>query len=152
MAKYTDAAGANLTKTEVTALTTQTTPLRVFSGKVYQKFTPRGAAYESGTRLVYGPGSVLSQADFDGLFATATVTSVTPSTGLPAAGGTVVTIVGTSLGGVESVTFGGTAGTALTYVSDTSIKVTTPAKTAGVVAVVVVDDSGSVAAGNVTFV
>jgi len=87
-------------------------------------------------------GTVMKQSQIDALFPDATISTVTPATG-GIAGGTVVTIRGTNLDGVSSVTFGGTAGTALNVVSPKEIRVTTPAKTAGAVNVAVVDDSGT---------
>lgn len=74
-----------------------------------------------------------------------TVTSITPATGL-AAGGTATAIVGTHLGRVTSVTFGGSTGTSFSVLSETSIHVTTPAHAAGAVSVVFVGADG----GNVT--
>ncbi|MEU1592770.1 IPT/TIG domain-containing protein [Streptomyces sp. NPDC005708] len=71
-----------------------------------------------------------------------TITTVVPSTG-PIAGGTVVTISGTNLGGVTAVTFGVTPGTALTVQSDTTLTVTTPATAAGAKDVVVTSAGGS---------
>lgn len=72
---------------------------------------------------------------------------LTPATG-GTAGGTVVTINGTNLEGVTSVTFGGAAGTALdtslaTRGTDGVIGVTTPVGTAGAKDVVLVDASGN---------
>ena len=66
-----------------------------------------------------------------------TVTALSPATG-PAAGGTVVTVTGTNLGSATSVTFGGVAGTGLTAVTATSLRITSPAGTAGAAAHVVV--------------
>ena len=60
------------------------------------------------------------------LTATPGVDNVSPSSGT-SAGGTVVTITGEGLTGSTGVTFGGTAGTAFSVVSDSSILVTTPA-------------------------
>lgn len=65
-----------------------------------------------------------------------------PNTG-GTAGGTVVTITGDNLKDVTAVTFGGTAGTALTKDADDSIRVTTPAHAAGAVTVVLTDPSGT---------
>lgn len=59
------------------------------------------------------------------------------------AGGTIVTISGDNLIDVTGVTFGGTAGTALTIIDDQTIKVTTPAHAAGAVNVVVTDPDGA---------
>ena len=61
------------------------------------------------------------------------ITSVTPNTG-SGLGGTSVTISGTTVLGVNSVTFGGVAGTGLTLLDDTSLTVTTPAGSGSVVA------------------
>lgn len=72
-----------------------------------------------------------------------TITSITPATGTTA-GGTAVVIRGTNLAGTTSVTFGGTAGTALVNVSDTEVHVTTPAKTAGAKDVIDTTPDGAV--------
>lgn len=72
----------------------------------------------------------------------AVISSITPNTG-PVAGGTVVTINGSNLTGSTGVTFGGTAGTAFSVVNDGEITVTTPAKAAGAVNVVVANPSGN---------
>lgn len=93
--------------------------------------------------LKYKAGQVLTQRQIDALFDPAKIISVSPASGAQV-GGTVVTIKGEHLDGVTSVTFGGTAGTALTVVSQRELKVTTPAKTAGPVTVAAVDDSGTV--------
>lgn len=71
-----------------------------------------------------------------------TITSLNPATG-PAAGGTTVTITGTGLTSVTSVTFDGTAGTALNVTSATSLTITTPPGTAGAVDVVVTGSAGT---------
>lgn len=90
------------------------------------------------------PDRVLANADaiYSGFDITPTITSITPNTG-GTAGGTEVVIAGLNLTGSTSVTFGGTAGTAFSVVSDTSIAVTTPAKTAGAKDVVVVNANGN---------
>ena len=71
-----------------------------------------------------------------------TLASISPSSG-STAGGPAVTITGTNLGGVTSVTFGGTAGTSITANSATSVTVTPPAHAAGAVNVVVAASSGT---------
>jgi len=152
MATYMDADGNVLTKAELAAKTQQTTPDRVFTEPVFQAFTHEGAKYESAKRVVFVPGSRLTQDQFDALFATATVTDVDPAEG-DIAGGDVVTITGTNLGGVEAVTFGGVEGTGLKRLSDEQVQVTTPAGEAGAVDVVVADDSGNVTVeGGFTYV
>ena len=69
------------------------------------------------------------------------VTSVSPTRG-PAAGGTWVTIDGSNLGSVRSITFGGVAAARIQVVSDTSLRVESPAHPAGPVPVVAVNSSG----------
>ncbi len=76
--------------------------------------------------------------------------TIAPDRG-PETGGTVVTITGTNFTGTTSVTFDGVAGSALTVVSDTELRVTTPAHAAGDAAVVVTTPAGSSDAGAFTF-
>lgn len=79
------------------------------------------------------------------------VTSVSPAS-TTVAGGTVVSITGSGFTGATGVTFGGTAGTAVTVLSDTSLLVTAPAHAAGVVDVLVTAPGGvSVAAAGSKF-
>lgn len=144
--------GTRVTKATLPTTTSGVDPLVKLTSTIYltkrvsELDTPDG----SSKRVLYRAGTVIRQSMLDRLFLPATVTSLSVTTG-PAAGGTVVTIKGTNLTGVSGVTFGGTAGTALTVVSDTEVRVTTPAKSAGAHAVVVADDSGNTAAGNFTY-
>ncbi len=69
------------------------------------------------------------------------VTSLSPNTGTTA-GGTAVTITGTGFQAGAEATFGGTAATGVTVVSDTSITCVTPAHAAGAVDVVVTIPEG----------
>lgn len=121
-------------------------PLLEVTENVYERvpypFEAPGAE-GSMMRLAYQRGDTVRQSEIDLRYPPATVSSINPSSG-PAAGGTVVTITGTNLDGVSSVTFGGVAGTNLQVESPSRLQVTTPAGTAGAVDVVVVDDSGSV--------
>ena len=71
-----------------------------------------------------------------------TVTAVSPSSG-PTTGGVPVTLTGTFFTGATAVKFGGTAATAFTVNSDTSITVMPPAGTAGAVDVTVTNTSGA---------
>lgn len=69
------------------------------------------------------------------------IQSITPNTGLPT-GGTSVVIDGTNLGSASSVTFGGAAAS-INGNTSTSITVTTPAHAAGAVDVVVTTPGGT---------
>jgi RHS repeat-associated protein len=71
-----------------------------------------------------------------------TVTSITPNNG-PQAAGTAVSLAGTNFATGASVTIGGTAATACTWVSATSITCTAPAGTAGLKNVVVTQPGGT---------
>jgi Subtilase family/Bacterial Ig-like domain (group 3)/Autotransporter beta-domain/IPT/TIG domain len=73
--------------------------------------------------------------------ALSSVTSIAPNSG-PAAGGTSVTITGTSFTGVTAVKFGGTAATSFTVNSATSITATSPAGS-GTVDVTVTNSGGT---------
>lgn len=143
-----DASGNILNKTELTAKTTQAPvvqPDRIFSENIYETYSLSGEGdrFESGRRLKYAAGRRITQTAFDALFKTATVTSISPATGL-AAGGTNVTIKGTGLAGVEGVTFDGAAATNVKVVDDSTVTCTTPAGTAGPADVVVADDNANV--------
>jgi hypothetical protein len=74
-----------------------------------------------------------------------TVTSISPTSG-PATGGTSVTITGTGFTSAATVRFGATAGTGVTFVSDTQITVTSPAKAAGGTVDVTVTTTGGTSA------
>lgn len=69
------------------------------------------------------------------------ITGITPSFGL-SGGGTNVTIVGSGFTDTDSVTFGGTAVSAYTVVSDSQITTIAPAHAAGAVSVVVTTPVG----------
>jgi hypothetical protein len=155
MASFVTEDGTVLNKTELYALATEQTQesIFVFNEDVHQVFTQNegNATYEGADRLMFHAGQRVPESEIEALFKTATVATVTPNTG-PAAGGTEVVIDGTDFGGAEGVTFGGTPGTAFERVSNTRVKVTTPAHAAGAVDVVVLDDAGNVTkAGGFTF-
>ena len=73
------------------------------------------------------------------------ISSVTPSFG-PAAGGTAITILGTSLSTVTSVTIGGVAATNVVVVSATVVTAVAPAGTGGAKNVVVITPNSSATA------
>lgn len=150
MTSLRDTAGNTLNKTELLALMTEKTGNKIYEAQadILQRFTYDGSAnFEGGERTIFYDGQIVTEAFINGLFKTATIGTLTPAVG-PAAGGTVVFIDGTDFAGAEGVTFGGTAGTAFQVISNTRIKVTTPAKTAGPYAVVVKDDAGDVTKAN----
>ena len=76
-----------------------------------------------------------------------TISSVSPATG-STAGGTAITITGTSLTGATSVTVGGVAATSVVVVSSTSVTAVTPAGTVGAKSVVVTTPNGTATATN----
>jgi hypothetical protein len=81
-----------------------------------------------------------------------TVSSVSPNTG-PTAGGTAVTITGTNFAAGATVTFGGVAATNVVVTSGTQINATTPAGSAGAVAVTVtVNGQNASLTGGFTYV
>jgi hypothetical protein len=71
-----------------------------------------------------------------------TITAVSPATG-PTTGGTSVTITGANFTGASAVSFGGTAASAFTVNSATSITATTPARAAGAADVSVTTPDGT---------
>jgi Concanavalin A-like lectin/glucanases superfamily/Chitobiase/beta-hexosaminidase C-terminal domain/IPT/TIG domain/Fibronectin type III domain len=77
-----------------------------------------------------------------------TISGVSPSNGAPA-GGTLVTLTGTSFASGATVTFGGVAATSVVVVSSTEITCLTPAGSAGAVTVAVTSggQNGSLANG-----
>jgi Matrixin/IPT/TIG domain len=79
------------------------------------------------------------------------IATVTPNVGA-VAGGAEVTITGPSVVGVNSVTFGGVAGTQLEIVSATELTVVTPAHSAGVVNVVANGAGTDTIVGGFTYV
>jgi len=87
-------------------------------------------------------GTVSKPTAFTYVVSPPTVTSVVAAKG-KAAGGTTVTINGTSMTTTTAVTFGGVAGTTLQVVSDSSVTVKTPAHAAGSVAVKVTTTGGT---------
>lgn len=153
-----DANGTTLSESALNALTTSVSSppvMRRLTADVFQRFSYDGTpgkdgvdpAFERGTRQLYYAGQVVPQSAIDALFADATLASIAPATG-PAAGGTDVVIIGTNLGGVLGVTFGGVAATMVRATSETRVTCKAPAHAAGAVNVVVTDDSGAVTLTN----
>jgi hypothetical protein len=108
------------------------------------------AGSNSATATVNGSGPwIMQMATFAAAAgAVPTVTSVSPNSG-STAGGTPVTITGTSFAAGATVTFGGAAATNVVVVNSTTITATTPAGNAGAVTVTVTvnGQSGSLVNG-----
>jgi hypothetical protein len=102
----------------------------------------------SANLVVFGPGgNSTSVRTFTFVVPAPTISSISPSVG-KLTGGEVVTIQGTRLSAVTAVKFGtssatAVAGTSLTRVSDTELRVTTPAGTLGAKSVYVIAPSGT---------
>jgi hypothetical protein len=146
---YYNEAGTRLTETTFNDLTEDVTgeELVKFTADVYQSYTQGEGAggFEGASRLAFVEGETVKQSMIDGLFETATFTSITPATG-PAAGGTAVKIKGTDFSGTAGVTFDAVAATNFKVVDNTTITCTTPANTAGTSDIVIQDDAGNVTA------
>lgn len=163
-----NAAGTVQSKTSVMANMTENTPSEnktyLYSGAaalLYKGVTYDGESTFEGHRAkAFIPGQTYRLADIDTAFPTPTFveayeTALGPGGGIGAlatAGGDAVTIIGTNLDGVTSVTFGGTAATSVVVVSSTKVTCVSPAKTAGSHAVVIVDDvTAALSGGNATY-
>lgn len=134
--EQTDFLGAGTT--EVTMPSTYTVEADVFEDH------PIPGSTRKFRTLKFYEGQTITQADVDAAYAEATVTAISPDHGA-AGGGTVVTMTGTNLSNARGATFGGSAATAFSVLSDTQVRCTTPAHAAGAVTVVV-----DIAAGDVT--
>lgn len=139
--------GTRRTKTSIaTSAIVVSDPLVTLTEDIFEtvKHGPADVAPDGSIKKLWrAAGTVLRQSEIDAKFPTATATAIAPATGL-AAGSTVVTITGTDLDGTTGVTFGGTAATAVTVLSPTQVRCTTPAHAAGAVTVVITDDGGAV--------
>lgn len=142
---FKNAAGSNLSETALRALLTEVTTEKIYTvgQNIFQTFTQDGAAFEKGSKLFFYAGQRVKESDVDALFATATIDTVTPSTGTTS-GGTAIVISGTNFSGASGVTVGGVAATSFVVVGNERITCVTPAGTAGAKSVVVQDDAGDV--------
>ena len=111
-------AGTSVTFVSATSITV-TSPARAAGGTVDVRVTTVGgtSAIVAGDRFAY---TGVAPA----------VTGLSPTSGV-AGGGTTVTITGTGFTSASTVSFGGTAGTSVTFVSDTQITVRSPARVTG---------------------
>ncbi len=103
--------------------------------------SPPGTGAVDVTVTATGGTSPTSPADVFAYVAAPAVTGLSPTIG-PAGGGTLVTITGTGFTGATVVDFGTAPATSLTFVSDTSLKVVSPAG-AGTVDVTVTTPGGT---------
>jgi uncharacterized protein YhjY with autotransporter beta-barrel domain len=134
--------GTNLSgATSVTFGGTAATSFTVNSAASITVTTPTHAAGAADIVVTTPSGAATLPGGYTYLSAP-TLTAVSPASG-PTAGGTSVTLTGTSLSGASSVTFGGTPAT-ITSNTATSITVTVPAHAAGAADVVATTASGSV--------
>ncbi len=145
---FRNASGTVLTKTAFLALApVEPTPEAKYrlTAPIYETYSLNGEKpgtnFESGKRLLFKTGDVLTQTQIDNLFQAAGVATVSPASG-PAAGNTVITVTGTNLAGASGITVGGVACTEFTVLSNTQVRGKTGAHAAGAVSVVVADDSG----------
>lgn len=112
--------------------------------------TPAAAVAKSGADLEYlrmkreaGDATALTGADLTQRGAVRAEIYGTGESTYAAAGSKVTRIFGRNFTGATGVTFGGTAGTAFSVLSDEVIQVTTPAKGAGTYDVVVAHPDGN---------
>jgi hypothetical protein len=144
-------AGSDYTATSGTltfapSVTTQTIAVPIIGDTVNESdeaFTVTlSAASNASIVTTTGTGTIVND---DGV-ASPAIAAITPAVG-GMTGGQSVTITGTNLGGALSVTFGGIAASVVAN-TPTSITVTVPAHTAGVVDVVVTTAGGSTTLAN----
>lgn len=110
---------------------------------VYEEFLLPGTTNTYGKRLLFTANQRIQKSEYLAAFPPATITSLSP-TGGDTSAGQAVTIVGTHLRGTTGVTFGGAAATSVVVVDDQTVTCVAPAHAAGVVDVVLTDDSGTV--------
>jgi hypothetical protein len=116
------------------------TSVTVLSATQVTAITPAGTAGVKDIVLSTAGGSVTSAGSFT-YAAPPVITSFTPGSGL-LAGGETITVTGTGFTGTFSVTFGGTAAP-IVSVSDTQVVVTSPARAAGAVKIVITTNIAS---------
>ncbi len=101
--------------------------------------------------IVVTPGGASFAAEFTYVTPAPAISDVSPVSG-STNGGTSVTVTGTHFTGATSVTFDGSTGMSLVVNSDSSITVTTPARAAGLVDVIVTTPYGSSSPAAFTYV
>jgi hypothetical protein len=138
--------GTNFTgATAVEFGTTAATGFTVNSATQITATSPAGTVGTADVVVTTGGGpSGVVAADRFTWVAVPTITGVSPATGLPS-GGTSVVITGTNLTGATAVKFGTTAATSYTVNSATQITATSPAEASGTVDITVTTGGGTTA-------
>ena len=135
--------GTSLTgATSVTVGGVAATSVAVVSSTSITAVTPVGTAGAKSVEVTTPGGTATATNAFTYITPVPTITSLSPLFG-STAGGTAITITGTSLTGATSVTVGGVAATSVVVVSSTSITAVTPAGTVGAQSIEVTMPSGS---------
>ena len=130
---------------------TAATGCTVVSGTTITCTTPSGTAGAKNV-VVTQPGGSSTLTNGYTYQAAPSLTSISPTSGTTA-GGTAVTLTGTSFATGATVTIGGASATGCTVVSSTSITCTTPSGTAGAQNVVITQPGGtSTLSGGYTYV
>ena len=132
--------------TSVTVGEVAATSVVVVSSTSVTAVTPAGTVGAKSV-VVTTPNGTATATNAFTYFAPPTISSVSPATG-STAGGTAITITGTSLTGATSVTVGGVAATSVVVVSSTSVTAVTPAGTVGAKSVAVMTPNGTATATN----
>ena len=154
IASVAPASGSTLGGTVVTLTGTNLTGASAvtFGGTAAASFTVDSATQVTATTPAHATGAVNVVVTTPGGTATRTggftyvalvptISTVAPAAG-PAAGGSILTIHGTNLTGATAVTFDGSAATSFTVDSETQLRATTPAHSAGAVDVTVTTPYG----------
>jgi formylglycine-generating enzyme required for sulfatase activity len=117
------------------------TNVKVVSRTTVTAVTPPGTAGSSDV-VVTTPGGAATRTGGFMYLAAPTLVSIAPASGTTA-GGTIMTLTGTSLTGASSVTVGGTPATSVQVVNSTTVTAVTPAGAAGVCDVTVTTPGGA---------
>lgn len=154
IASVAPASGSTLGGTVVTLTGTNLTGASAvtFGGTAAASFTVDSATQVTATTPAHAAGAVNVVVTTPGGTATRTggftyvalvptISTVAPAAG-PAAGGSILTIHGTNLTGATAVTFDGSAAASFTVDSETQLRATTPAHSAGAVDVTVTTPYG----------
>ncbi|MEY4787513.1 MAG: hypothetical protein RL692_1407, partial [Planctomycetota bacterium] len=135
--------GTNLTgASSVTVVGVAATSVNVVSPTSITAVTPAGSAGAKSVAVTTAGGTASLPSAFTFVVPTPTISGVSPSSGTTL-GGTAITITGTNLTGVSSVTVGGVAAMSVSVVSSTSITAVTPAGSAGAKSVAVTTPFGT---------